>query len=255
MSEDRAQIYTMPAMLGWFARTFPGSRKTLASYGQLRTSQWCDLDGVLFPFDERFMDRKRFAAIACGAIEEDEIAIAAKVINSDDIVVEFGAGLGIAAARVHRLCAPRKHICFEANPALKTYSKALFKANHLEIKFETIGLGNGDALDFFALDDYILSSFEQPQNRHDYQKISIPTITLDEVIARHRPTAIFYDIEGAELAHFSSEHFDGIRKIIIELHPDSYGDSGLNSFIERMEQAGFRLKIRQKETYCFLKDS
>ena len=114
MSEDSTQIYTMSAMLGWCARTFAGTRKTIASFKKPRTASWCRCDGVLFPFDARFMDRKRFVAIACGAIEEDEIAIAAKVIDSNDVIVEFGAGMGIAAARVNRLCTPKQHICFEA---------------------------------------------------------------------------------------------------------------------------------------------
>ncbi|MGB0756210.1 MAG: FkbM family methyltransferase [Candidatus Puniceispirillaceae bacterium] len=255
MSEDSTQIYTMSAMLGWCARTFAGTRKTIASFKKPRTASWCRCDGVLFPFDARFMDRKRFVAIACGAIEEDEIAIAAKVIDSNDVIVEFGAGMGIAAARVNRLCTPKQHICFEANPHLGAYSKALFAANELDITYETVGLGNGKTLSFYALDDYILSSFEKPEGRDDYQKISIPTITLDTVIKQHRPTAIFCDIEGAEADYFTSENFDSVQKIVIELHPHIYGRDGADRFIAMLTEAGFRLAITQSETYCFLKDS
>ena len=129
----------MSAMLGWCARTFAGTRKTIASFKKPRTASWCRCDGVLFPFDARFMDRKRFVAIACGAIEEDEIAIAAKVIDSNDVIVEFGAGMGIAAARVNRLCTPKQHICFEANPHLGAYSKALFAANELVLHMKLSG--------------------------------------------------------------------------------------------------------------------
>ncbi len=253
MSIDSAEIYSMPAILRWCARNFAGTRKTIASFKMPRTASWCRCDDVLFPFDARFMDRKRFVAIACGAIEDDEIAIAARVINNDDIVVEFGAGLGIAAARVNRLCAPQQHICFEANPLLADYSKALFMANGLDIAFETVGLGNGKKLPFYALDDYILSSFEKPQHRDDYKRISIPTISLDEVIERYHPTAIFCDIEGAEAEYFTSDSFDGVQKIIIELHPDIYGRDGLDSFIDTLKLAGFRLAITQSDTYCFLR--
>ena len=75
MSEDSTQIYTMSAMLGWCARTFAGTRKTIASFKKPRTASWCRCDGVLFPFDARFMEEAP-VAIACGATEEDEIAIA-----------------------------------------------------------------------------------------------------------------------------------------------------------------------------------
>ena len=108
------------------------------------------------------MDRKRFVAMAAGAIEYDEVAIAKQVISKDDILVEFGAGLGIAAARVHKLCTPKGHICFEANPLLGEYTSQLFKVNKLNIRFENIALGNGQTLPFHALDDYILSAFDKP---------------------------------------------------------------------------------------------
>ena len=69
------------------------------------------------------------------------------MIKSEDIVVEFGAGLGIAASRVHKKLLPKRHICYEAN-LLESYSQKLFSENNLNIELKNFGLGDGSTLDF-----------------------------------------------------------------------------------------------------------
>ena len=243
----------MSAIMALIARHFPGIRSSIAKKRDVQTAGYCEFDNVYFPFDENHMNKKRFVAMACGAIEYDEVKIAAKVIQKDDIVIEFGAGLGIAASRVNKICSPKKHICFEANPALEPYAIRLFKENNLNIEFENVGLGDGEILEFFAMKDYILSSFNKPGNNGDFEKILVPTVSLDEILTVHKPTSIFCDIEGAELSYFRSETFGTVTKIIIELHPNIYGDDGLRKFHANMKQHNFALKYKQKDTYCYIR--
>lgn len=246
-----ASIYSMSPILAFLARTFPGIRISLSRFEKIKTASWCKYDNVLFPFVSRFMDRKRFVAMAAGAIEHDEVVMAKQVITKEDVLVEFGAGLGIAAARVHKICSPKGHICFEANPLLGEYTRQLFKANKLNIGFENIALGNGQKLPFYAMDDYILSSFDKPASGHAHTKIEVATITLEAVINAHQPTVIFCDIEGAELEYFTSDQFKGVQKIVIELHPEIYGTDGVSAFCARMQEKGFALAQKQRQTYCF----
>ena len=248
-----AAVYSMPPILAFFARTFPGIRLSLSRFKKIKNASWCKYDDLLFPFVSRFMDRKRFVAMAAGAIEHDEVDIAKQVIGKEDILVEFGAGLGVAAARVHKKCTPKRHICFEANPLLSEYITRLFKVNDLNIRFENVALGNGEELSFFAMDDYVLSGFDKPIEGQAFTKIEVPTITLDAVIEAHQPTVIFCDIEGAELNYFTSQQFKGVQKIVIELHPENYGKDGLSIFCSRMQEAGFTLVQKQKQTYCFVR--
>ena len=247
------QIYQMPAMLGALARTFPGIRRSLSRWQAIQQASHCRVDEVLFGFDADFMDRKRFVALAAGAIEAEEVILAAQMISTSDVVVEFGAGLGIAAARVHKRCRPARHICFEANPRCAAYSTPLFAQNQMQIELVNKALGNGQALAFYAMQDYILSSFDRPDAGADYTEIEVETVPLAQVLAEYRPDAVFCDIEGAELAYFTAEDFSPVQKIIIELHPKSYGKSGLDEFIRRMQQHGFALTRRLKDTYCFVR--
>ena len=73
------------------------------------------------------------------------------------------------------------------------------------------------------------------------------------MIKAHQPTVIFCDIEGAELDYFTSDQFKGVKKIVIELHPEIYGKHGLSAFCARIQKHGFALKQKQRQTYCFVR--
>ena len=73
------------------------------------------------------------------------------------------------------------------------------------------------------------------------------------MLKEHKSTAIFCDIEGAEMKFFTAESFEPVSKIIIELHPFIYGVEGVASFVERMERHCFTLVQKKNDTYCFIR--
>ena len=234
---------------------FGGLRKSIAQRLVTPQTEGCRYDGITYPFSTDHMDGKRLVAIACGAIEKDEVYLAQKYVGLHDIIVEFGCGLGIAAARVHSACSPQAHYCFEANPGVIDYANTLFESNNLNIKLENVGLGDGGDAVFYALDDYILSSFTKPENRHDYKCMTIPTRAVSDIIAQAGPTAIFCDIEGAEAQFLKPEELLGVNKVIIELHPEVYGAEKEQELISCFKQAGFRVAELSGQTYCFIRNS
>jgi FkbM family methyltransferase len=245
--------YLMPTWLQFLARQFPGIRKSIANSNSVQSADCCEFGGIKFQFDNRFMDKKRFVAIAAGAIENDEVTVARKFLNWDDIIVEFGSGLGIAAARVNNTIKPQRHFCFEANPLIIEYAKNLFEINDMHIQVENNALGNGTILPFYAVNDYLLSSFHKPENRRDYNQIDVPTIKCQDVIDTIQPTAIFCDIEGAELDYLEADNFGATRTIVVELHPNIYGIKGVKQFYKKIEKHGFRWRVTKGDTHCFTK--
>ena len=54
-----------------------------------------------------------------------------------------------------------------------------------------------------------------PEEGSDFEKILVPTLTLDDILAAHKPTVIFCDIEGAELSYFRSKMFyESIKSLL-----------------------------------------
>jgi len=244
-------ILTLPKPLCLIARHFAGTRISMAKRYVVKNTTGCCYEGIIYPFDPSVMDGKRLIALASGSIEAEEIALAQKYLETDDVVVEFGSGLGIAAARVHQAVKPKAHFCFEANPVAFAYSKKLFETNHMPIELTQIALGDGTKAAFYAAEDYILSSFDKPKDTRAYKKIEVPTTRLATVIKAKQPTAIFCDIEGAEATFLQAEDMDGVRKVIIELHPGVYGSAGVERLKRNFSDNGFKSVARLKDTYCF----
>lgn len=244
----------MPVWLQHLARLFPGIRKNISNFDAVKSSVYCECDGVKFHFDQSVMDRKRFVAIAAGAVEHEEIKVAKRFLNNDDIIIEFGSGIGIAAARVNKAVKPKKHYCFEANPQVIDYATKLFATNKMDIEITNQALGNGETLSFFALQDYILSSFQKPRGRTDFTEINVPTVSLQSTIERLNPTAIFCDVEGAELEYLTTDNWRNVRTVVVELHPNTYGAEGVEKFYDRIKSDGFDIKLTDGDTHCFTRE-
>ena len=246
-------IIELPRALCFIARHFAGTRKFFAEKYMSGSITACRFEDVTYPFDAGVMDGKRLIALAAGAIEAEEIALARKYLTADDVVVEFGSGLGIAAARVHRAIHPKAHFCFEANPVAAAYSRHLFTLNHMQIDVDQRALGNGSTSQFYAANDYILSSFDAPKDTKHFTKIEIPTVSLATIIKEKNPTAIFCDIEGAENEFLPPKDLQNVEKVIIELHPSHYGMQGVQQIKDSFAKHGFLAVEQRQDTYCFLR--
>ena len=104
-------ILELPRALRFIAQHFAGSRKFLAEQCISAAVTACRFENITYPFDRGVMDGKRLIALAAGVIEAEEIALARKYLTADDVLVEFGSGLGIAAARVHQAIHPKAIFC------------------------------------------------------------------------------------------------------------------------------------------------
>ena len=246
-------IIELPRASRFIARHFAGTRKFFAERYMSDSVSACRFEHITYPFDAGVMDGKRLIALATGAIEPEEIALAKKYLTAQDVVVEFGSGLGIAAARVHMAIHPKAHFCYEANPVAVAYSRHLFSMNKLQIDVDHRALGNGATSPFYAAKDYILSSFDVPKGTKHFKKIEVPTISLTTVVREKNPTAIFCDIEGAEYDFLPPEDLEGVEKVIIELHHSHYGLPGVERIKDEFVESGFVFVEQQQDTYCFMR--
>ena len=243
----------LPRYLAFLCRHFSGLRKRVSRRYVTSDTIGCEFQKIRFPFDRKVMDGKRLIAIACGAIEAEEIAMAKRCLNADDRLVEFGMGLGIAAAMAHHACRPQLHHCFEANPAVIGYARKLFALNGFEIEIHNKALGDGRSMPFFAVDDYMRSAFDRPTGRQDFREISVPTERIEDILARLRPTALFCDIEGAELTFLDPAQLGTVQKVVIELHPGIYGTARMNEYVSAFRDNGFAVAGKAGTSYLFIR--
>lgn len=190
-----------------------------------------------------YLTQARISRINAGRYERQEIAGALKVITSDDVVLELGAGLGIVGAVTQVNTSPRKLYAYEANPDLIPHIKALHARNQLEGKIELrnrvlmIGPDRPETVSFYVQNSFLGSSTLKKALRKT-QTVSVETADFNAVLAETGATVLVMGIEGGELELLHGADLSGIRAIVLEFHPEAYGAHGMKTCKDLLRDAG-----------------
>jgi FkbM family methyltransferase len=187
--------------------------------------------------------------------EEAEKSICREMLTSSDAVLELGGGIGFLGLFCQLKLGITKYVTVEANPATVSVLKQNYRLNHREpvVWNCAVGASNGEVClnvegDFW---EHHLSE-AAPANG----SIVVNAICLESLLEKidFAITTLIIDIEGAE------RHIDfnllpaSIRKIIIEIHPDSLGEHGVQQLIDNIRKQGFRTVQCNDDTLGFLRD-
>lgn len=188
--------------------------------------------------------------------ESGEVEIIKKNIDSDDIVLEIGTGLGFLAIFCSKIVGQENVISVEANPFLKEYHEKVFKLNHLypKILYNSIGK-SGDETVFFIDRENFWSSSLIPFEGKNVVKMNVKNIDINDLIETIRPTFLIIDVEGfeSELIKLIKD-FKSIIKIQIETHPQLIGMDKVNEIIPVLTGHSFIFdKDFSKENQFFFK--
>ncbi len=173
-----------------------------------------------------------------GRYERTEVTGIRRLLKPDDVVLELGAGIGFVSLFCAKMIGADRVFAFEANPALEPHIRRNYDLNNLHPKLEICILGDRDGqADFFVTKDLWGSSMFRPKS--DAEQVSVPVRSLNEVIARVKPTFLIMDIEGGEHDIIQGIDFQTIRKVAIEVHPPIIGDDKVRFVERKLLDAGF----------------
>ena len=159
-------------------------------------------------------------------------------VEPSDVVMEIGAGMGFLSA----LCALRigsdRVFAYEANPAMIPVIEATYELNGVEPTLVHASLADKDGtVDFYVEDEFVASSLHRlSESAH---AVSIPQRDVNGEIAKIKPTFLVIDVEGAERELISQIDWNGVQKLIIDLHPHVYGEAGVREAVDILESKGF----------------
>ena len=189
---------------------------------------------VITPKIERPMRNNRYEAGECRKLKD--------LLKDGDHVLEIGAGIGLVSSVAAKLGDIRV-TAIEANPNLIPVIQETLRINKIssvDLRHGVVSAEPGDAVTFYLRPDFWASSME-PQSRAYVDTAEVPNLTLPDLLADVNPTVISCDIEGAELSLFDDVSLQGVRHIVLELHPKVYGASGERSIIDILASKGFCL--------------
>lgn len=199
--------------------------------------------GIAVPMSPYLTDT-RTERINAERYEAEEIAGALALVRPGDTVLELGAGLGIVGAVIAKKCEAAQVLSYEANPHLIPHIRTLYALNGLEstnaVHNQVVVAGSDipETLPFHIHSSYLGSSLAgrggPPKELVDVQTRSFETLR-NEVA----PDILVMDIEGAELDFLRNADLTGLRGIVLEFHPKTYGRAGMRECKTILRGAGF----------------
>lgn len=191
-------------------------------------------------------------AILDGQYEAAERSALLDDLHSTDRVLELGTGIGLIAMTATRHCPGLPIVTIEANPELAEVVRENFRRNSCTADFVTAaaGLNNGEVKFFLAREFW--ASAEQPTNDGD-RSVFARMIDIRDVMRKFRPTILIIDIEGGEVHLIPNLDLNGLRRIVVEMHPKTTSTEEISGVFRYILDAGFDIALHQgdRDVFCF----
>ena len=190
--------------------------------------------------------------ILAGTYEAAEIAAVTHDLTPQDRLLDLGAGVGLVALNAWRTAPGLRITSVEANPDLAPAIRRNFELNGCDATLVSAiaALEDGEA-PFHLAPHFWASSTESGE---DTRQITRPTVDVNRLIADLRPTVLTMDIEGGEIALLPQLDLSGLRRLVIEFHPEHGPAAPISARIAQLLAQGFVLDIAQGSTQALVFD-
>lgn len=193
-----------------------------------------------FPRDMNLLPKKIRMSLRADAYENHEANAALRLIRKGDVVLELGGGIGFMSTLISTQTRAREVHSFEANPGLIDYIREVHKLNRAsKAQVHHAVLGDTDGMTtFYCRQDILSSSLDPEDGGTDTTPVQVPVRDANKAIAEIKPTILVCDIEGAEADLLPKLDLSGLRAVLIELHPQWIGSTGIKSIFKLLHDQG-----------------
>ncbi len=184
--------------------------------------------------------RKAFDAKKYEHLEARQIG---RLMQDGDRLLEIGAGVGFISALAATTWKLEECVVVEGNPELVEIIRKTHELNNVESNiFNGVAISSYHAIneselengkiDFFIRSDFWGSSTNSETGF--VKSISVPIIEIQDLVSQYKPTIVVCDIEGGEYELFDNVKLEGVRSILIEIHKNKIGLSGINHMMNSL---------------------
>ena len=198
-----------------------------------------------------------------GIYENSERILIKKILKEGDEVLEMGGSIGVVTSIISNLIGNSgKVISIEASQKLAKQTKAWIEKNGNVKVINGFGFPVYEVpqkyrsfsfkFDGNSLGGYI--DFEENKNTISTEKIY--DLSKIEINFNFKPSTLILDIEGSEIVILEPnivfpEH---ILNIVIEMHPDIYGQKIEDEIISKLNSIGFIYKVEINHVFLLSKN-
>ncbi|MFC3324252.1 FkbM family methyltransferase [Mesorhizobium cantuariense] len=197
---------------------------------------------------------RRMRYVMARGYEAQDAALASRVLNRHDRVLEAGSAIGFMALNCMIDIGIEDYCMVEANPRLEASIRENFRLNGISLPvLKTVAVGPSDGSISFGISRNFWSSSalrrDNEAERLTVSMLSIPTIVSELPL---KPNVLIMDIEGAETS-IPPNHFEPFEKLIIEFHPKLTGPAEALELERDIISRGFTEFGRVGGTIAFIK--
>jgi len=207
------------------------------------------VNGYLIHIPNHLMNDHIRSSMESERYEGHETGAVKRHIVVGDRVLELGAGVGYIAMQIASRIGGENLMTVEANPKMTPVVEKNLAANLVEgvtvINAAVVPDSyTADHVTFHMTAAFWASSLNPTLAKKwkTTQSIDVPAVKIGELMQDHKPSVVIMDIEGGEQGLFDAPWPDHVRLLVIELHPQVYGDEVIQQIFDQMSASGL--------TYC-----
>ena len=201
-----------------------------------------ELNGIKLSVPDVFLNDKIAEKLSKATYEADEAKAALMRLRPDQRVLDIGSGIGYIASLCARIAGPENVMTAEANPDMIK----VIRDNLDQNGFQEVDLFHGAVCEteneFQAIEFERKPSFWASQLADEDSDpnavVSVPFLSLTDLLSSHRPHLVTMDIEGAEQYLFDNIWPGHVHYVIVELHPSQYPDRVIKKIVDCMSASG-----------------
>lgn len=173
-----------------------------------------------------------------GDYEMPERRAVSALLRRDDRVLEIGSCVGVVAMTAAKVVGAHNVLAFEPNPAAAKVARENFAANRLAVELVNAAVGTADGtLDLRISPDSWLGASSRRQ--FEGRTVATPMRSIAGVVNDFKPSVLVIDTEGMEEELLAACPLNGVRALVVEVHPDVIGEAGIARLGQHLSSSGF----------------
>jgi FkbM family methyltransferase len=199
-------------------------------------------------------------AFSTGRYEGQEADALLRHLKPGDRFLDLGAGIGFLCALAAGIVGEDAVTGVEAGPETLALARVTLDENgfsgavllHGAVTAEISG-----KVEFGQRPAFWASALKGPEGWPENARVlKVPARPIGPLLAKVRPTVLSCDIEGAEL-EVLTQPLPGVRLIVVEIHPQSYGAAGTKRLFDALSAQGFAYSPEGSRgaTVVFIRDA
>jgi FkbM family methyltransferase len=202
------------------------------------------LDDITLDIPDEVLGDNVRRALEKGQFEHGEARALRRHFTDADRLLELGSGTGYLGSIAAKIAGPQAVTGVEALPRMVEVARANLARNGAAGVTLHWGAAVPDDyaqthVQFDARPEFWASSILSPLGKRKPITIDVPALRIGTLLRESRATVLSCDIEGGELALFDAPLPADLRLVIMEIHPNVYGNAGTRRVFDALSAQGF----------------